>query len=359
MKFPISCAGLFGILLAASNCCANPHREMTQQMARLTFQLYQQAVAANLEAFYNSPGLQVKSGMSTKERAAARQQVLEEYLAKVVPAMKLADDVAHIPEEHPVADQAEADKMWTRYYSEAKHRLRPRVKYEWSSNERPGIAVVALTEEHVDTLRDNFDVVMWYRDELDEKSASEHHVGAQSFRFFLDHIIDGLLDGLPEAPEIDISSGKVSIPEWTLDEKTLQAQLAMAYRYLIAKYQVYTEYEEFAPADNAVLTSLMKLAYLMGAQMDFQSFEEMDVELGRVGRKQMWKRPIARALDVLKDRASEDPLHEGEAADGRYPREEACVIVIPPPQPKQQPEPTKPPPEEGQKIEIIIRPKDS
>lgn len=361
MKFWTSCcAGLFGFVLAYSNCDANPHREMTQRMANLTFQSYHNAVAVSADAFYGNRGVQVKSGLSTKERAAARQQVLEDYLAKVVPAMKLSDDVAHLPKEHPVASQTDHDKTWTHYYSEARKRLRPRVKYEWNSNESPGTAVLALTEEHVDTLRDNFDVLMWYRDQLDEKSDSDHHVGAQNFRFFLDHIVNGMLDGLPQAPEIDISSGTVSIPEWTLDEKNLEAQLAMAYRYLIAKYQVYAEYEEFAPADNAVLMSLVKLAYLMGAQMDFESFEEMDVELGRVSRKQTWKRPIARALDVLKDKAGEDPMNEGEASHSRYPYEEACVIVIPPPQPKKLPKTTKPPKEdEGQRIEIIIRPKDS
>src|SRR5690606_29568438 len=136
-----------------------------------------------------------------------------------------------------------------------------------------------LTDEHVAAWRDNFDILIWYRDQLDQKVAEQRHAGAQSFQLFLDHIVAGLLEGLPESPGIDMTTGAVSAPEWRVDERRLREQLVMAHRCLVAKYQIYAEYEEFAPADVALLSSLYRMALLMGVQLQPTWFDEMNIDL--------------------------------------------------------------------------------
>jgi hypothetical protein len=103
---------------------------------------------------------------------------------------------------------------------------------------------------------------------------------------------------------------------------------------------------------------MMKIAFLMGAHMNPQWFDEMDVNLNAASKKTQWKKPMAKALEVLQLKGKEDdmPVEEQLQSPIRY--EEACVITIPPPKPRQAPEPAPQPKQEpGQKFEIIIRPK--
>jgi hypothetical protein len=154
-----------------------------------------------------------------------------------------------------------------------------------------------------------------------------------------------------------MNTGLMTVPEWTLDEKTLREQLTMAYRYLLAKYMTYPQYEQFGPADRELLMSLMKTAYLMGANIEFEWMETMDVSLNRVTRSSLWKAPLRRAFEVMQQGDEEEgEEYEVEPSYGLM-DETPCVISIPPPKPTAKAKP-KPKPEEepGQKIEIIIRP---
>ena len=292
--------------------------------------------------------------------AAVRQQALRAYLSKLTAATEPSSDVAHIPDEYAVpVDDSDSAKKWTVYYAKAKNGLRPHVEYAFKSNVHEKKAgTVTLSEAHIENLHDNFDIFMWYRNELDSEATGSNHLGGKKFKLFLDHFVADLLKSMPSGPRISITTGSVDAPEWELDERRLREQLIMAYRYLFAKYQIYSEYEEFGPADRELLLSIMKIALLMGVNMNPQSFQEMDVNLNAAGKKVKWKKPMAEALEVLKGKSEEDdmPVEEQLQSSTRY--EEPCVISIPPPKPKQ---PMKPDAqsklEDGKKIEIVIRPK--
>jgi hypothetical protein len=328
--------------------------EVTERLAHQSFQKWERASAGNASAH-----IRFSQGMDMVE---ARERILQEYLSQLVPAMKLSPEVEHIPKEWPVSiDTTTPEKKWIGYYAEVKNKLRPEVKYEWTSSATVGKTFVTLSKEHVDTLRGNLDVMMWYRNELDSKSSENHDLGAQHFKIFLDYIIAGIIEGLPSSPEIDMDSGLMSVPEWKLDEKALREQLAMTYRYLNAKYMTYPQYDEFGPADRELLFSLMKTAYLMGIRMEFEWMEEMDVSLNRVTSTTMWKEPIRKAFEVMQAKEREEyeaDIADDETLQSQYYDEQPCLITIPPPKPKAKPKPSAKPKEEGQRIEIIIRPKD-
>ena len=319
--------------------------QQAQQLAQQSFQKWQ-------SAYSNRVSPQLGRG-TVVDSVEAREKVLKEYLSRLVPAMKLSPAVAHIPNEWPVSvDTTSPQKRWTAFYAEVKEKLRPEVKYEWSSSATVGSTFVTLTPEHIDALRDNTDVLMWYRNELDTKSLDTYDSGTEHFKLFLDHIVAGIIAGLPSPPEIDMDTGLMSVPEWKLDEKTLREQLAMTYRYLVAKYMTYPQYEEFGPADRELTMSLMKIAYLMGANIEFEWMENMDISLNRVTSTTIWKEPIRRAFEVMQ--REENVADEVERQYAYY-DEQPCVITIPPPKPKQKPKPPSPPKQmEGHRIEIII-----
>lgn len=337
--------GIFSLtLLWLATACGkdsvNLYTERTQSLAAQSFDKWQQG-SSNARSVGGQ--IKVKNG-GTKASAAAHQAALREYLSELVPEMKPSSEVAHIPREHPVhVDVKNPEKKWTKYYTKAKNSLRPNIEYEWNSNAARHREMITLSDEHIETLKDNFDILMWYRNELDLKAAGNNHYGAKRFKLFLDHFVADLLDGLPSAPKIDLKTGKVAGDQWELDEQNLREQLIMAYRYLVAKHHVYEEYDEFGPADRELLVSMMKIAFLVGAHMNPDWFQEMDVNLKEVTKKTIWKRPIVDALEVLKEDVT-------DIADYEQP----CVIAIPPPKPKQ----VAPKPKtavDAQKVEIIIR----
>jgi hypothetical protein len=357
-------AGLIWLVLSTAvaygNDAINFYARRTQLLAAQSFQIQQSALAAATRQFYSKGPPKIKYSGGTKAKAAAHEEALRDYLSGLVPAMAPSSNVAHIPDEYSVpVDATNAEKKWTGYYAKAKNSLRPHVQYTWNSNAaRKKSAMITLTEEHVETLKDNFDILMWYRNQLDLRATGGNHLGDQKFKQFLDYFVADLLEGLPSAPQISLATGSVDAPEWELDERKLREQLIMAYRYLIAKYQIYPEYEEFGPADRELLISMMKIAFLMGAHMNPQWFHEMDVNLTVSNKKTQWKKPMGKALEVLQIKGNEDDMPEEEQLQSPMRYEEACVIAIPPPKPRQVPDPSpQPKQEQGQKIEIIIRPK--
>jgi hypothetical protein len=294
-----------------------------------------------------------------------RQQAVQRYLNELVPATKPSPIVAHIPIEHPVpVDPATPEKRWTQFYDKAKNGLRPHVEYTWKSNADANKAgSVAFTPDHIHNLQQNFDILMWYRNELDAQTADDLHRGGQKFKLFLDCFVADLLRSLPDAPRINVATGAVDSPKWVLNERAIRDQVIMAYRYLVAKYQIYPEYHEFGPADREVLLSMMKIAFLMGVHFEPHWFDDLDVNLREVTKKSQWKKPMGDALELLKQ---ETETQNGSATDEEIfavaaeLQDEPCVIVIPKPQPKVPPKP-KPAPkdDEGERIEIIVRPKSS
>ena len=292
--------------------------------------------------------------------AAAREEALRNYLSELIPVTKPSPDVSHIPDEHRVpVDVEDLTKKWTAYYAKAKNGLRPYVEYEFKSNVHDKKAgTVTLSEAHVENLKDNFDILMWYRNELESQATQGNHHADEKFKLFLDYFVADLLKSLPSAPRIRIATGSVDAPEWELDERRLREQLIMAYRYLVAKYQVYPEYDQFGPADRELLITMMKIALLMGADMNPQWFQERDVNLKAANEKAKWKEPMAEALEVLKAKSEEHdmPVEEQLHSSTRY--EEPCVIAIPPPKPKQAAETaSQSKREDEQEFEIIIQPK--
>jgi hypothetical protein len=340
---------------AQSGNVADFYSQRTQQLARQSFQSFQAAGAqyASRPRFDPRAG----KGASSKDRMHMKQRALHEHLSQLVPAMKVSPAVEHISSEQQVSvDTTTPEKKWTGYYAKAKNTLRPGVKYKWSSNANRESAIVVLSKEHVESLRSNFDVIMWYRNELDKQSYGNHQ-GAHSFKLFLDYVVAGFIDGLPSNPRIRMGTGEMEIPEWRLDEKQLRQQLAMTYRYLLAKYLTYTDYEEFGPADRELLLSLMKAAYLVGTRMEHEWLEDIDVNLGRVTPNTRWKKPIVRAIKVLEATDDEQKSVTDQSLQMAPHPEEACVITIPPAQAKTRPRPAKVQSRaNSQKIEIIIRP---
>lgn len=319
----------------------NLYTERTQSLASQSYDKWQRGASSARNA---SGPMQIRNGGGTKASAAAHQAALREYLSGLVPEMKPSTIVAHIPREHPVqVDATNPEKKWTKYYTKAKNSLRPNIEYEWKSNAARHREMITLSDEHIATLKDNFDILMWYRNELDLKGTGDKHIGAKRFKLFLDHFVADLLEGLPSAPKIDLKTGKVEGDQWDLDERNLREQLIMAYRYLVAKHHVYDEYDEFGPADRELLVSMMKISFLVGAHMNPDWFQEMDVNLKEVNRKTQWKKPMVDALEVLQEEVSDVSDYE-----------EPCVIFIPPPKPKKvTPKPL--PTVDTQKVEIIIR----
>ncbi len=345
----VNFVGILTLMLAwpvpgASNDSVSLYTQHTQNLAAQSFESWKRG---STTARSSNAKIAITSG-GTRAASRDQQAALRKYLSELVPEMKPSPKVAHIPTEYPVkVDEENPDKKWTKYYSKAKNSLRPHVEYKWNSNAGQYRALVSLSEDHIATLKDNFDVLMWYRNELDLKSNGQNHQGAKRFKLFLDHFVADLLDGLPSAPKIDMKTGKVNGSEWSLDEQNLREQLIMAYRYLVAKHQVYEEFDEFGPADRELLVSMMKIAFLVGAHMHPDWFQEMDVNLKQVTEKSKWKRPISAALEVLDEEQS-------DASDYEQP----CVIAIPPPKPKPKQTPAKTEPPAGeQKVEIIIRSK--
>jgi len=319
------------------------YTQRTRNLAAQSFDKWQRSSTASRSAssFIGNSG-------GTKALAAANQAALRKYLSGLVPEMKPSSKVAHIPREYPVrVDVENPEKKWTKYYTKAKNSLRPNVKYDWSSNAGQHRGMVTLTEDHIATLKDNFDILMWYRNELDLKATGDKHQSAKRFKLFLDYFVADLLDGLPSAPKIDLTTGKVDGDQWELDERNLREQLIMAYRYLIAKHQIYEEYDQFGPADHELLVSMMKIAFLVGAHMNPEWFQETDVNLKQVTKNTRWKKPMVDALEVLQEKGTDLPDYE-----------EPCVIAIPPPKPKpKQVQPKTQAVVGDQKIEIIIRSK--
>ena len=345
------------MFFSSSLACANPvagfYTRRTQQLAGRSFQHWQRASAM---AANSSTSLRVKYSGGTKAMAAARQEALREYLSRLVPATEPSSDVAHIPDEYAVSTET-SKKKWTAYYARAKNGLRPHVEYAFKSNaHKKKAGTVTLSEEHIENLQDNFDILMWYRNELESGAMKGNHRGDRKFKLFLDYFVADLLKSMPSAPRISISTGSVDAPKWEVDERKLREQLIMAYRYLIAKYQIYPDYEDFGPADRELLMTMMKIALLMGANMNPEWFHDKDVNLNASSKTANWKEPMAEALEVLKDQTDDDarPVDE-QLRRERY--EEPCIITIPPPKPRKAVKAASDPKtQDTQKIEIIVRP---
>lgn len=339
----------------SAEVAADFYRQRTQLLAGASFHRHQQAIAAAMQSYASRGSMETQSSSNTKAIGIAKEKAVREYMARLVPATKPSPEVAHIPDEVEVPiDTSRPDKKWTRYYDKAKSALRPNVEYAYQSNGHAKKAVnVTLSKEYLQNLKDNFDILIWYRNELDqvlgEKSVDERHEADANFRRFLDFFVADLIRCLPNKPRIKMTTGQVEPGEWKLDESRLRQQLVMTYRYLVAKYQIYPEYDQFGPADRELLISMMKISFLMGAYMQPDSFKEMEVSLSSSSRGTGWKQPMARAMRVLKEQ-TEDDVPSADSA------ESPCIIRIPKPKPKT---PSKPTPRsneaEEEKIEIILR----
>jgi hypothetical protein len=231
------------------------------------------------------------------------------------------------------------------------------VSYKWKSNAQRGDGTsIALSTRHVEAIQENFDILMWYRNELDKRVIEEGSQGARHLQLFLDYFVADLLKSLPTKPEINMATGKVEAAEWELDEQRLREQVVMAYRYLIAKYQTYPQYQQFGPADRELLLTLMKISFLMGAHLNPEWFDDLKVDLTADSQKTSWKKPMADALRLLQSQQSTVGSSSAARAEGAHDVELPCIIVIPAPMPL--PPPVVPPrTEEPERIEIIVRPK--
>lgn len=351
----LAMAGLMLTFTIVDSASGNPYVGMVQQLADQNWRRWQAINTTGGSPVAPAPAMRGRGMGRMRVQATLNQKALEEYLNVLVPAAKPLTDVAHVPKEYAVP--LDPQKRWTRYYTQAKLQLRPRIQYQWRSNVTGDTSLVTLTEEHVATLRANFDVVMWYRNELEILAESQQNAGAQHFQLFLDYTIGGMLDGLPQAPDIAMGSGSVSAPSWELDERQLREQLVMAYRYLLAKYQTYPEYEEFKAADVALLTSLMNIGLLMGAQIYPESIDGMSVDLTSNGPNAAWKRPMAELMGILKTRSEQGLTLAHETSDDEL---RPCIVKIPAPKPKDAPKATTPETQESpptQRVEIIVHPK--
>lgn len=334
------------------------YHQRTQFLAGASFQRHQQAIATAMNAHANMRTRGIHSSGGTTAMGIAKEKAVREYMARLVPATKPSPEVAHIPDEIEVpVDTSRPEKKWTKYYDKAKTTLRPNVEYLYKSNAHVKKAVnVTLSREYLENLKDNFDILMWYRNELDKQledaSEDDRHQADENFRKFLDYFVADIIRSLPNKPRIRMSTGQVEPGEWKLDERKLRQQLVMAYRYLVAKYQIYPEYEKFGPADRELLISMMKISFLMGTYMHPEWFNEMQVSLDNVSRETGWKKPMADALKVLKEKSEQDDVPSATTCD-----EGPCIIRIPKPKPRhsQPPVPQSKPVDDGEKIEIIVR----
>lgn len=341
------------------------YTQQTQVLASQAFQAWQHVSDTATSNYPCQRSASAHASTSSKEIALMRQQAVQRYLNELVPATKPSPIVAHIPVEHPVpVDPSSPEKRWTQFYAQAKNGLRPHVEYTWKSNADIGKGgSVAFTPEHIQNLQQNFDILMWYRNELDSLTTDEVHRGGKKFKLFLDCFVADLLRSLPDAPRIDVATGAVDSPKWLLNERSIRDQVIMTYRYLVAKYQIYPEYHEFGPADREVLMSMMKIAFLMGVHFEPQWFDDLEINLREVNKKSQWKKPMGEALELLKQETEtqKDSVTDEDVFTASVElQDEPCVIVIPKPQPK-VPIPPKPEPkaDEGDRIEIIVRPKSS
>ncbi len=297
-------------------------------------------------------------GNPRNEKQKAKQKAIQTYLAVLVPVMDIPTQVKHLPVEQAVpVDENSPEKSWTAHYERFKNSLRPDVKYLWQSNANRENTVIILTPEYVTTLKKNMDVIMWYRNQLDEQGAGEEHEGTQSFKIFVDYVIGGILKGTPGSPQIDMETGLLTIPEWIVDERNLRNQLALSYRYFTAKYMTYPDYEKFGPADREFLLSLMRVSYLLGVRMEHEWLEELDVSLTSVTVNTEWKIPLQKAFKALGAKKSTYVSTDASQMTGPACDQLACVITIPKPIPKAKPKPKPTPPKQDdvQKVEIIIR----
>jgi hypothetical protein len=343
------------LLLATQVFAGNPYPELIQHLAGVSYRSWQISTSYTA-AGHASQGSPAAFGGSrdSREMAKTRQRALQEYLAALATAMRPSATVAHIPSEHPVPVNQE--QKWTHYYALAKNSLRPRIEYMWRSNATGKTDAIVLTGEYVDAWRANFDVFMWYRAQLGEQAEDDQRVGAAKFKLFLDYIVADLAESLPDEPKIDTSTGSVSTPCWDLNEKRLREQVVVAYRYLLAKYQVYPQYEQFAPADTELLSSLAKLAILMGAQINEEWFQDMEVDLERIGKEERWKRPVADAMRILQAEAATGVQGVPVAGDVAYQHDKPCIIAIPSPRPKAPPAtPASSAQPRVPQVEIVIR----
>lgn len=367
MRFPSSCwyvlsySVLSCLLLLPCQVKGDNLTDYYSMRTRGLAQVQAEATRNSRQLAMNGSASSSGSGVGTRKRV--RQVALRDYLGQLVPAMGVSAEVKHIPVEQKIPiDVQTPEKKWTKYYVSLKNSLRPEVKYLWQSNANKENSIVVLSQQHIDMLQSNLDVIMWYRNELDLKGTGDEHSGTQSFKIFIDYMIAGILKGLPEVPHVDMDTGLMTVPEWNLDERALRSQLALTYRYLTAKYQTYKEFDQFGPADREFLLALMRTAYLLGAKMEHEWLEDLDVRLNSVTQKSAWKIPMQKALSSLGAKKELAAVEEGEPAAGPSVDQQACIISIPRPKPKAKPKPKpkpapKPKVEETQKIEIIIRSK--
>ena len=292
----------------AQNAISEFYAAHTRIVAQQSFALWQAVSAAqNVSALHVGP-TRAAPTMDSKTRAEVRERAIASYLEQIVPAMHVSPSVAHLAKERPVtAPSSTPDAGWFEYYLKTKNRLRPMVPYKWNSNATRDTAVITLTEDHVDTLQENYDYLIWYRDQLDRQGEGSQHAGARHFRQFLDCTMADILAGLPSAPRIRLETGQVEAPRWELNERNLREQLVMAYRYLIAKYMIYAEYEQFAPADRELLLSLMKIACLLGCRLEADWFDTLEIRLDQAGTRTRRKKPMSAAM---RDRKS---VEEGKS----------------------------------------------
>ena len=94
----------FGLLPAmAAGQGVGFYSTRSRVLAEQSFEIWQSVVVTT--SGYNQ-GITARSQWNTKERVAAKQAALSDYLAKVVPTMKISREVAHIPREHPVSPES-------------------------------------------------------------------------------------------------------------------------------------------------------------------------------------------------------------------------------------------------------------
>lgn len=342
----LSFVSVAAVLLLCSNAVGNSfdtYIQGTMQFAVSASQVRNAAHAQSLASANRKAGPR----MTHAQKVAAEKQAMQAYYAKLIPTVQPDPGLSHLPKVTPIS--ADESQNYIRQYDKAMKALRPNTTYVWKRGDGRASEIVT-NQQHVDAVAGNWKLVLWYRAQLEDKCGD--------FKSYpSDHWLKELLDNIVATYNKSVSTPQVSLGGPTKDlqvnlpEKEVREQLSVVYRYLQAKFQLYENWEQFAPADAAMMGSLVKLIYLYGGAVDSTRLDEMTISLSATGKydRSSWKYAGQRALLAMKAKADEAAMPEDERASSPAYHMRACTIPIP-----EKPKPGAPPPPEPRKVRRII-----